>query len=47
MQVPTAAQGGCFSTLNKRRGEMQENYEIIVGQSILKAFLPVNESFGG
>lgn len=46
IQVPTAAQGGCFSVLNKRRGEMVENYEIIVGQSILKAYLPVNESFG-
>jgi len=46
LQVPTAAQGGCFSVMNKRRGEMVENYEIIVGQSILKAYLPVNESFG-
>lgn len=46
IRVPTAAQGGCFSVLNKRRGEMQENFEIIVGQSVLKAFLPVNESFG-
>ncbi|XP_052794271.1 elongation factor 2-like [Mya arenaria] len=46
IRVPTAAQGGCFSVLNKRRGEMQDNQEIIVGQSNLKAFLPVNESFG-
>ncbi|XP_060603483.1 elongation factor 2-like [Ruditapes philippinarum] len=46
IRVPTQAQGGCFSVLNKRRGEMQENFEFIVGQSILKAFLPVNESFG-
>jgi len=46
IRVPTQAQGGCFSVLNKRRGEMVENFEFIVGQSILKAHLPVNESFG-
>lgn len=46
IRVPTAAQGGCFSVLNKRRGEMQDNQETVVGQSTLKAFVPVNESFG-
>ncbi|KAL4227326.1 Elongation factor 2 [Mactra antiquata] len=46
IRVPTAAQGGCFSVLNRRRGVVNENFEFIVGQSILKAYLPVNESFG-
>lgn len=46
IRVPSLAIGGCFSVLNKRRGEMIENYEVIVGQSIIKAYLPVNESFG-
>jgi len=46
IRLPSTAQGGCFSVLNKRRAEMQENLESMTGQNVIKAFLPVMESFG-
>lgn len=46
IRVPTAAQGGCFSVMNKRRGVMCNCDEPITGQSVIKCYLPVMESFG-
>lgn len=47
IQAPEAAQGGIYSTLNKRRGVVNENVQIgSTPQFLVKAFLPVNESFG-
>lgn len=47
IQVLTDAQSGIFNVMNKRRGHVTEN-NIVSGtpMSVLKAFLPVNESFG-
>jgi elongation factor 2 len=47
IRVPESDQGGCFSVLNKKRGEMTGDLpEQVGGQCIMKAYLPVNESFG-
>ena len=46
MQVPSQAQGGCFTVLNKKRGVVFDNQTLPTGQVVLKAHLPVQESFG-
>lgn len=47
IQCPEIAVGGIFGVLNKRRGVVNENQQIgTTPQVIVKAFLPVNESFG-
>lgn len=47
MQCPESAVGGVYSTMNKRRGEVFENAQIgSTPQFVVKAYLPVNESFG-
>ncbi len=47
IQVPFDQKGGVYSTLSPRRGEVFEE-ENIIGTPIynVKAYLPVNESFG-
>ncbi|ESP03605.1 hypothetical protein LOTGIDRAFT_199050 [Lottia gigantea] len=47
IMVPDAAMGGVFSTLNRRRGVVFENNPVgNTPQTLVKAHLPVNESFG-
>lgn len=47
IQCPEQAQGGIYSVLNRRRGVVNENVQIgSTPQFMVKAFLPVNESFG-
>jgi len=46
IQVITAAQGGIFTVLNKRRGTIFDNNTGSGNESFVKAYLPVNESFG-
>jgi len=47
IQCPEAAVGGIFGVLNKRRGVVFENCQIgSTPQYVVKAHLPVNESFG-
>ncbi|XP_033751008.1 LOW QUALITY PROTEIN: translation elongation factor 2-like [Pecten maximus] len=48
IEVPENAVGGVFSTLNKRRGEIEIHLPAPVGRATdtIKAYLPVNESFG-
>jgi elongation factor 2 len=48
IRVPECAMGGCFSVLNRRRGEPLDNITPISSptQRILKCHLPVAESFG-
>lgn len=47
MQCPEVAVGGIFQCLNKRRGVVFENNQIgSTPQFLVKAHLPVNESFG-
>ncbi|XP_055956332.1 eukaryotic translation elongation factor 2 [Patella vulgata] len=47
IMVPESAQGGIYSTLNRRRGIVFENSQIgSTPQTLVKAYLPVNESFG-
>lgn len=46
IQVPSQAQGGCFTVLNKKRGNVFEQQTLATGQIVLKAHLPVMESFG-
>lgn len=47
IQVPSAASGGIFGVLNKRRG-VPIGTEAVQGtpMEVVKAYLPVNESFG-
>ena len=47
IQVPFEHKGGVYSTLSPRRGEVFEE-DNIIGTPIhnMKAYLPVNESFG-
>jgi len=47
IQVPSAASGGIFGVLNKRRG-IPIGSELTAGtpMEVVKAYLPVNESFG-
>ncbi|OWF46227.1 elongation factor 2-like [Mizuhopecten yessoensis] len=48
IEVPENAIGGVFSTLNKRRGEILQQSPAQPGRPTctIKAYLPVNESFG-
>jgi len=47
IQCPEQAQGGIYSVLNRRRGVVNENIQIgSTPQFMVKAYLPVNESFG-
>ncbi|KAK3602764.1 hypothetical protein CHS0354_027760 [Potamilus streckersoni] len=47
IQCPEVAVGGIFTCLNKRRGVVFENNQIgHTPQFLVKAYLPVNESFG-
>lgn len=48
LQCPVDAAGGIYSILNKRRGYVFEENEITgTPTKLTKAYLPVNESFGG
>lgn len=47
IQCPEQAVGGIYSCLNKRRGQVFDNQQIgNTPQFVVKAYLPVNESFG-
>jgi len=47
IQVPTQASGGIFGVLTKRRGHAFANDSVAgTPMTIVKAYLPVNESFG-
>jgi len=47
IQCPEAAVGGIYGVLNRRRGHVfEENHVSGTPMFIVKAFLPVNESFG-
>jgi len=47
IQCPEAAVGGIYGVLNRRRGHVfEENHIVGTPMFIVKAFLPVNESFG-
>lgn len=47
IQAPESAVGGIFQTMNKRRGQIIEDCVIIgTPMHLVKAYLPVNESFG-
>jgi len=47
IQVPESAVGGVFSCLNKRRGIVNDQQHVgNTPQMTVKAYLPVNESFG-
>ncbi|KAJ2786092.1 translation elongation factor 2 [Coemansia javaensis] len=47
VQCPEAAMGGVYSVLNRRRGEViEEEQRPGTTQMTIKAYLPVNESFG-
>jgi len=44
---PDSAQGGIYGVMNRRRGQVQDNQQIAgTPQICLRAYLPVNESFG-
>ena len=45
-QVHERAQGNVYSVLNQKRGSVFATDELPTGQVILKAHLPVQESFG-
>ena len=47
IQCPDSALGGIYSTLNKRRGQVfSEEPRVGTPMVTVKAYLPVNESFG-
>ena len=47
VQCPEAAVGGIYGVLNRRRGHVfEENQVVGTPMFVVKAFLPVNESFG-
>jgi len=47
IQCPEAAVGGIYGVLNRRRGHVFEESQVVgTPMFIVKAFLPVNESFG-
>jgi len=47
IQCPEAAVGGIYGVLNRRRGHVfEENHVLGTPMFIVKAYLPVNESFG-
>lgn len=46
-QCPDQAVGGIFGVLNRRRGVVFDNQQVgNTPQIIVKAYMPVNESFG-
>lgn len=48
LQCPMDAVGGIYSTLQKRRGHVFDESELTgTPTKLTKAYLPVNESFGG
>ena len=47
IQCPEAAMGGIYGVLTRRRGHVfEENRVAGTPMYVIKAFLPVNESFG-
>jgi elongation factor 2 len=47
IQCPEAAVGGIYGVLNRRRGHVFEEAQVAgTPMFIVKAYLPVNESFG-
>ena len=47
LQCPEAVVGGIYGVLNRRRGHVFEECQVMgTPMFIVKAFLPVNESFG-
>jgi len=47
IQAPESAQGGIYSVMNKRRSHVFHEEQVVgTPQIILKAYVPVNESFG-
>ncbi len=47
LQCPEVAVGGIYGVLNRRRGHVFEEHQVIgTPMFIVKAYLPVNESFG-
>jgi len=47
VQSPEGAVGGIYGVLNRRRGHVFEESRIIgTPMFVVKAYLPVNESFG-
>lgn len=46
-QCPETALGGIYQVLNKRRGQLFDDVNIAgTPMHLVKAYLPVNESFG-
>lgn len=46
-QCPEVAVGGIYGVLNRRRGHVFEEMQVAgTPMFVVKAFLPVNESFG-
>jgi len=47
IQCPEAAVGGIYGVLNRRRGHVFEESQVMgTPMFVVKAYLPVNESFG-
>ncbi|XP_076009641.1 elongation factor 2b-like [Genypterus blacodes] len=47
IQCPSSAQGGIYGVLNQRRGHVFEDAQVAgTPMQLIKAYLPVNESFG-
>ena len=47
LQCPETAVGGIYGVLNRRRGHViEENQVVGTPMFVVKAYLPVNESFG-
>ena len=47
IQCPEVAVGGIYGVLNRRRGHVTEESRVVgTPMYVVKAFLPVNESFG-
>lgn len=47
LQCPSSAQGGIYGVLNQRRGHVFEDAQVAgTPMQLIKAYLPVNESFG-
>ena len=48
VQCPENAVGGVYGVLNRKRGHVFEEQQVIgTPMFLVKAYLPVNESFGG
>ena len=47
VQCPEVAVGGIYGVLNRRRGHVFEEVQVVgTPMFMVKAYLPVNESFG-